>query len=295
MARIRTIKPEFWIDEKVVDLSFPARLLFVGMWNFADDQGFVDYKPRRIKMQIFPADEVDIQSLINELLTAGRVVAHIAPIGPVLRIVNWQHQRVDKPARERFAVEELRPFIDEPPRPPDTSALVKSIVESPREDSSTVRESSSASVATEGKGSGREGKGSGRDLPPSAGAFAPRDDPASTDELIAEWLEHCRKRPPGNVIGQVGKQLKAMLSEGIDITDVRAGLAAWARKGAHPSVLPSIVNELMNSRPVAARASPRGLVEHNGLRLKPETIANLEGRARFEAMDQQLAIEGTAS
>jgi hypothetical protein len=43
-----------------------------------------------------------------------------------------------------------------------------------------------------------------------------------------------------------------------------------------------------------SRASPRPLVEHNGLRLKPETVANLEGRARWEAADQ-LAIEGTAS
>lgn len=45
------------------------------------------------------------------------------------------------------------------------------------------------------------------------------------------------------------------------------------------------------------RGSARTLLEHNGLHLKPETVANLEGRARFEAMDaqQQLAIEGTAS
>lgn len=96
-------------------------------------------------------------------------------------------------------------------------------------------------------------------VPPSAGtalALVPRADvPVSTDEMIAEWITHCRKRPPGTLIGQVGKQLKAMLSEGMDPADVRRGLAEWHRKGLSPSSLPSVVNEFMNAVP--ARASPR--------------------------------------
>ena len=39
MARIRTIKPEFWTSEQVVDCSPTARLLFIGLWNFCDDGG----------------------------------------------------------------------------------------------------------------------------------------------------------------------------------------------------------------------------------------------------------------
>ena len=39
MARIRTIKPEFWIDDVIVELPFETRLLFIGIWNFADDAG----------------------------------------------------------------------------------------------------------------------------------------------------------------------------------------------------------------------------------------------------------------
>ncbi len=49
---------------------------------------------------------------------------------------------------------------------------------------------------------------------------------------------------------------------------------------------------LAASRSGGSRASPtRNLVEHNGHLLKPETLANIERRKRFEAMDQ-LAIEG---
>ncbi|WDZ87212.1 hypothetical protein [Micromonospora cathayae] len=69
MARIRSIKPEFWVDEKIVELSPWARLLFIGIWNFVDDQGYIDEKPVRLKMQIFPGDNVDIKHLLSELVT----------------------------------------------------------------------------------------------------------------------------------------------------------------------------------------------------------------------------------
>src|SRR4030065_361605 len=58
VARIRTIKPEFWTDDKVVQVSFPARLLFIGLWNFADDSGNLENSPVQIKMRILPAHSV---------------------------------------------------------------------------------------------------------------------------------------------------------------------------------------------------------------------------------------------
>lgn len=91
---------------------------------------------------------------------------------------------------------------------------------------------------------------------PSFGANAPRDEPpTTTDALIGEWIDHCAKRPPNSVIGQVGKQIRAMLSEGIDPADIRRGFALWHSKGLHPSALPSVVNEAMNAPP--SRSSPK--------------------------------------
>jgi hypothetical protein len=66
--------------------------------------------------------------------------------------------------------------------------------------------------------------------------------------LVGEWIDHCTKRPPGAVIGQVAKQVKSLLDEGVDYQDVRRGLAAWHTKGLHPATLPSVVNEAMNGR-----------------------------------------------
>lgn len=75
--------------------------------------------------------------------------------------------------------------------------------------------------------------------------------PPTAQTLIAEWIEGCRRRPPGSVIGQASKVIKLMLEEGLDPEDVRNGIEVWAAKGLHPSALPSVVNELMNSNPSA--------------------------------------------
>lgn len=75
MAKIRGVKPEFWTDERVVEVSRDARLLFIGMWNFACDNGHLDDKPKQLKMKIFPGDsDTNIEAWLDELVTAGRII-----------------------------------------------------------------------------------------------------------------------------------------------------------------------------------------------------------------------------
>jgi hypothetical protein len=69
--------------------------------------------------------------------------------------------------------------------------------------------------------------------------------------LVAEWIDHCPERPPGRVIGQIAKELKTMLDEGVSPERVRSGLAEWNRKGLHPSTLASVVHEITNRKPTA--------------------------------------------
>lgn len=74
MARIRTIKPEFWTDGNVVKLSPLARLFFIGMWNFTlCDHGHVADDVFRLKLQILPIDDVNPEDLLSEIMAAGRV------------------------------------------------------------------------------------------------------------------------------------------------------------------------------------------------------------------------------
>ena len=55
MARIRTIKPEFWTSEQVVECSPTARLLFIGLWNFCDDAGNQPASAKQSRCRFFPA------------------------------------------------------------------------------------------------------------------------------------------------------------------------------------------------------------------------------------------------
>jgi hypothetical protein len=67
MARSRMIKPEFLDDPDVADLSFPARLFFIGLWMHADKEGRLADDTRRLKVRIFPYDPIDVESLAVEL------------------------------------------------------------------------------------------------------------------------------------------------------------------------------------------------------------------------------------
>jgi len=70
MARIRTIKPDFFTDEKLSQVSRDARLLFIGLLVHADDMGRQQYSPVRLKNQIFPADQITeeaVERWIDEL------------------------------------------------------------------------------------------------------------------------------------------------------------------------------------------------------------------------------------
>lgn len=111
MPRIRTIKPEFWVDEKIVELDPWARLLFIGLWNFADDQGYIEYSPKRIKMQIFPGDTTDVVPLLARLLEDGLLAAYDSPMGRVLHVQSWaRHQKVSNPATPRVDPADLVPL-----------------------------------------------------------------------------------------------------------------------------------------------------------------------------------------
>jgi hypothetical protein len=74
-------------------------------------------------------------------------------------------------------------------------------------------------------------------------------EPITADVIVGEWIDRCTKRPPGSVIGRVGKQIKKLLDDNLDPDDIRRGLSKWMAKGADPSSIPSFVNEVMNAAP----------------------------------------------
>ena len=67
MARSRNIKPGFFTNEDMVELGFATRLLFAGLWTVADRKGRLQDRPKKIKIDIFPADNVDADVMLQEL------------------------------------------------------------------------------------------------------------------------------------------------------------------------------------------------------------------------------------
>lgn len=68
MARIRTIKPEFFTSEDIVSITPWARLLYIALWCEADREGRLVWKPLTFKIRYFPADEIDIHAMCDELV-----------------------------------------------------------------------------------------------------------------------------------------------------------------------------------------------------------------------------------
>jgi len=114
MARIRSIKPEFWTDEKVIELSFEARLLFIGLWNFCDEHGNTEGSSKRIKMQIFPADNLDIEKYLEEIRLIGFLSYYEVEGKKYIHINNFnKHQKVNEKTAHKFPPPEKGKLSDQ--------------------------------------------------------------------------------------------------------------------------------------------------------------------------------------
>jgi hypothetical protein len=74
--KIRSVRPEFFSDAKMAALTVSARLLYIGLWSYVDDEGRGEYLPKLIEGAIFPHEPVDFTSLWGELESIGRVVRY---------------------------------------------------------------------------------------------------------------------------------------------------------------------------------------------------------------------------
>lgn len=107
MARIRTVKPEFWTDETMAELPRDVRLLFLGLLNHVDDAGRCVDNPRLIKAAVFPLDDDVTAELIrrwlDELSTKARVVLYEASQRRYLQVSNFRkHQKIDRPQESKL-------------------------------------------------------------------------------------------------------------------------------------------------------------------------------------------------
>lgn len=79
MPRIRSIHPSFWTDERMAELPFGARLLFIGTWTFADDEGRLEDNAQRLRLQVFPGGGVTTPQVEEWLMLMSN------PTGPLIK------------------------------------------------------------------------------------------------------------------------------------------------------------------------------------------------------------------
>ena len=178
MARIRTIKPEFFLHEGLADAEaetgLPVRLAFVGLWTICDREGRFAWRPRAIGAQLFPYHQQDMDEILSALESIGCVARYEAGGKVYGCIPSWgEHQ---KPNHKEAASSIPPPPEDDDPGIPGNAWVDPGLPGNAR---------------GELEGKGKEGKGEARasareDAPPPA----PRSDERpsrDTGPVVGAW------------------------------------------------------------------------------------------------------------
>lgn len=150
MARIRTVKPEFFTSEDVVTLTPLARLLYIGLWCEADREGRLLWKPLSFRLRYLPTDTCDVTAVCQELVDRRLVMLYGSGLAFIPSF--GKHQHIN-PRESASVLPSPAPFTT--PTPP----------EAPRVEHASARVTDSSPRDSDAQG-GREGKGKeGEDTP----------------------------------------------------------------------------------------------------------------------------------
>ena len=179
MARIRTIKPEFFTSEDIVSLTPLARVFYIALWCEADREGRLDWKPVTLKMRYLPGDDCEVNELAAELIDTGLIVLYEVDGKRYAEIPTFKtHQVINNRESESTR----------PTRNPDASSRVKAEGKEGRERKGRERK-------------GREGERNS--VPDGTGAEAP---PTARDLVFANGV------PLLTVAGVTEKNARSMLA-----------------------------------------------------------------------------------
>lgn len=120
MARIRFLKPQFFKHPDLAELPPEVRLFFAGLWCQADREGRLKDRPKFLKVEIAPYDDIDADAALGNLARAGFIVRYEAAGEKFIAIPHFlKHQ---KPHHKESASEIPPPpqALSPSPRPAPT-------------------------------------------------------------------------------------------------------------------------------------------------------------------------------
>lgn len=128
MARARNIKPSFFSNDLLGELEPVDRLFFIGLWTVADYKGCVEFRPKKLRVQILPYDNCDVEEIANNLEGSGFVRLYSVGGKDYLKIINFEkHQNPHKNERDKGSE------IPDIPEKPAQVADLKGVAKNPEE------------------------------------------------------------------------------------------------------------------------------------------------------------------
>lgn len=94
MPRTRNIKPGYFKNESLAECEPLARIVYAGLWTIADREGRLEDRPKRIKAEVLPYDNADVDVLLSQLARHDFIVRYEANGYRYIQVVNWaKHQQ----------------------------------------------------------------------------------------------------------------------------------------------------------------------------------------------------------
>ena len=95
--RSRNIKPNFFTDSDLLECDPLARILFAGLWCYADREGRLKDSVKQLKIALLPCDECDVENLLEQLAGCGRIARYEVAREKYIQIKNFLiHQKPHK-------------------------------------------------------------------------------------------------------------------------------------------------------------------------------------------------------
>lgn len=218
MTRIRAIKPEFWSSPDTGGVADPwTRLLYIAMWNWADDAGRGVANPKELAGFAFPHDEhIDstrVRCMLAEVSRGFSTVLYKVGNRTYYAIPAWdEHQKIDRKSRSRHPA----PEDGEKWRPCGCDqGKHESLGEPSPHPRRALDEPSTSPQALE---QGNRGTGETESLRDS-GASAPREE-INPGTIVGAWTDAVQAngsaKISGNLKAQVGREAREQLDAGTD-------------------------------------------------------------------------------
>lgn len=111
MARARNIKPGLFSNELLVELPAFDRLAFIGLWCLADREGRLEDRVKRIKIELFPCDDYDVDAGLARLAAAGFITRYKVAGFSVIEIVNFQKHQSPHGTEKDSALPDINGYL----------------------------------------------------------------------------------------------------------------------------------------------------------------------------------------